>query len=97
VVVDSSGGNPRLNVDRIGVHNFVSKVGSVVRMLSMCLVSLLRASCMVFGVDCDWVFLRLRRARCVRRMAQLRSVRMSLLTVFGQNMLRDFFDGLRKW
>ncbi len=30
VVVDSSGGSPRLMVDRIGVFNFVSKMGGVV-------------------------------------------------------------------
>ncbi len=90
VIADSSGGNPKLMVDRIGVRNFISKVGSVVRMLIMYLVSSLSASCVVFGVNRSWVFLRLRRARYLRRMALLRSVRMSLLTVFGQNMLRDF-------
>ncbi len=44
----------------------------------------------MFGVNYAWVFLRLMRARCLRRMALFRSGRISLLTVFGQNMLRDF-------
>ncbi len=44
VVVDSSGGSPRLMVDRIGVRNFVFKVGCGARMLIMCLVVSLSAS-----------------------------------------------------
>ena len=49
----------------------------------------------VFGVVCDWVDLRLSLARCLRRIDLCLSARMSLLTVFGQNMLRGFLvDGL---
>ena len=44
----------------------------------------------VFGVVCDWVDLRLSLARCTRRMALILSLRMSLLTVIGHNMLRVF-------
>ncbi len=90
VVVGSGGGSLRLIVARIGVCSFVSTMGGAIRMLIMCLIWSLSASCIVFGVNCAWVFLRLMRARCLRRMALFRSVRISVLTVFGQNMLRAF-------
>ena len=49
----------------------------------------------VFGVVCDWIDLSLSLARCLTRMALILSVRMSLLTGCGKNMLRGFLvDGL---
>jgi hypothetical protein len=78
VHVDSSGGSPRLTIDSIGVCNFVSRMGGGVSMLTLCLVSSFNELCMTCEVGCDWVGLRLSRARCLRRMALLRSVRMSL-------------------
>ncbi len=41
----------------------------------------------VCGVGCAWVDLRLSRVRGLRKMALLRSVRTSFLTVFSQNMM----------
>ncbi len=90
VVVDSSGGSSRSVVDRIVVCSYVYKMGGVVIMLTMCLIPSSNASCVMFGVGCAWVFFRLSRARCLRKMAMLRSVRMSLLAVFGQDMPRGF-------
>jgi hypothetical protein len=90
VVVDYSGGSPRLMVDRIGMCSLVSETSGVAKMFTMCLVSSLSASCVVFGVGCEWVFLRWSRARCLRRMALLQSVRMSLLTGFSQSMPRGY-------
>ena len=81
--VDGSvGSRPRLTVDLMGVWNSVSRMGGVVRMLIMCLVSSFSVVTVVFGDACDWVDLRLSLARCLRRMAPFLSVRMSLLTVF---------------
>ena len=61
----------------------------------ICLFSSFAGESVVFGDVCDWVDLRLSLARCVRRMIMFMSVTMSLLTVFGQNMLRGFLvDGL---
>jgi len=90
-VVDGSGGSsPRLTVDLMSVCNLVSRMGVVAKRLIMCLFSSFFGVSVVFGVVCDWVDLRLSLARCLRRMALFLSVRMSLLTAFGQNMLRAF-------
>ncbi len=62
MVIDSRGGNPRLMVDRSDVCIFVSIMGGVVRMLIMCLISSLIGLCVMFGVGCDWIDLRLSRA-----------------------------------
>jgi hypothetical protein len=90
VVVGSGGKSPRLMVARIDVCNFASRMGGAVRMLVMFFFpfNCVYVAC---GVVCDWVHLSLSLARCLRRMALFVSVRTSLLTVFGQNMLRVFF------
>ena len=81
-VVDASGSSSlRLTVDLMGVCNLVSRMGGVVRKLIMCLFSSFTGVSVLFGVVCDWVYLKLSLARCLRRMALFLSVRMSLLTV----------------
>ena len=61
----------------------------------MCIYSSFTGVSLLFGFVCGWVNLRLILARCLRKMALFLSVRMSLLTVFGQNMLRGFLvDGV---
>ena len=72
------------------MYSFVSNVDGAVIILTMWLVSSFHDLRVVFGFGCDWVDLRPSRARCLRRMALLRSARMSFWTVFGQNMLRVF-------
>jgi hypothetical protein len=52
VVVDSSGGSPRLMVDRIGVCNFVSKMGGVVRMFTTFFSVVKRVVCGVWSWLC---------------------------------------------
>jgi hypothetical protein len=90
VVVSSDGDSHRLIVARLGACSFVSKMRGAVRMLIMYLFWSLIASCVVFGVNCAWVFLSLVRARCLRRMALFRSVRISLLTVLARTCFRIF-------
>ncbi len=95
MVIGSGGSSPKLILDIMGVCNLVSRTDGVVRMSSMCLFSSFADVSVEFGVVCDWVDLRFSLAMCLRRMALFLSVRMSLLTVFGQNMLRVFLvDGL---
>ena len=79
--VDGSvGSSPRLTVHLMGVCNVVSRMVGVVKMLITCLVLSFSVVIVVFGVVCDWVDLRSSLARCLRRMAMFRSVRMYLLT-----------------
>ena len=56
----------------------------------MCLFLSFAGMSAVFGVVCDWADLRFNLYRCLRRMALFLNVRMSLFTVFGQNMLLGF-------
>ena len=69
LVVGSSGENPRLVVDCIGMFDFVLRKSGVVRILAMFLFASFNSVCVVCGVVCDWVDLRLSRARYLRRMA----------------------------
>ncbi len=90
-VVDGSGGSsPRLTFDLMSVCNLVSWMGVVVRMSIICLFSSFAGASVVVGGVCDWVDMRLSLSRCLRRTALFLSVRMSLLTVFCQNMPRGF-------
>ena len=53
VMVGYSGRSPGLMVDRVGVRNFVSRVGVVVRMLILCLFSSFNSLCVTCEVVCD--------------------------------------------
>jgi hypothetical protein len=66
---------------------FPKWVGIAVMILVVCLVSSQYGLCVVCGCDCGWVNVELCRARRLRRMVMLRSVRTSFLNV---NMLWIF-------